>query len=230
MIDPAKAYDLYRTHGDAAEQVLRGAAQLMPSQSQRRVRIADIGAGSGPWGQRARFVFPGAHLTALEIRAEERPHLKRWYDDVQIGDFRAASVEEPFDLVMGNAPFFSLLEAITWGLRHVRFGGWICLLGPAGFGAEEGAEQLLLTMPPRHSLRLPGRLAFTLDGSDFQHHEALLWQRGGPVAVSPSWQTHLLPPLPPSSRRWLVVPGRERHPRPLPREFWPALDQETAHV
>lgn len=221
--DDIKNYDLYRTHGDAAEQVLRGAAQLGMCRDSLAPRLIDIGAGSGPWGQRARFVWPSSHLTALEIRDEERPYLERWYDDVRIGDFRRADIVELADAVIGNAPFYSLVEAITWGLRHVRIGGWICLLGPAGFGADEEAEELLLTTPPRDSLRLAGRLSFTPDGSDFQHHEALMWQRLPASWRSPSWQTHLLPPLPASSRRWLVEPGRERSPRALPREFWPSI-------
>lgn len=227
--DDVKDYDLYRTHGDAAEQVLRGAAQLGVCAGPKRQRVIDIGAGSGPWGQRAKFVWDGVHTTALEIRGEERPYLERWYDDVRIGDFRRADIVEPVDAVIGNTPFFALVDAITWGLRHVKIGGWVCLLGPAGFGADEEAEELLLTTPPRFSLRLAGRLSFTADGSDFQHHEALMWQRLPSSERAPSWRTFLLPPLPKSSRRWLVEPGRERNPRPLPRAFWPSI-KESEHV
>lgn len=233
MTDEIKTNDLYRTSGDAAEQVLRGVAQLGLLRRAWPVgprRIVDVGAGSGPWGQRARWVWPDAHLIAIETRAAERRYLERWYHEVQIADFRTKHPTD-VDLVMGNPPFFSLVEAIVWGLSIVRVGGLVAYLCPAGFGAHETAEELLHVTPPRDSLRLAGRLAFTVDGTDFQHHEAMVWQRlAGPLTGSPSWETHPMPPLPNGSRGWVVEPGRERNPRPLAREFWPVLGKERAYV
>lgn len=209
--------DLYRTHGDVAEQVLRGAQQLGMDGDE----FVDVGAGSGPWGQRLGFVLPHARRTAIEIRAEERPYLDRWYEDVRIADFRTVSFPNKVDAVIGNPPFFSLTQAIYWAHRQVRRGGWIVYLVPAGYGASADAEELLRSLPPLYSLRIMGRLSFLTDGADFQHHEAFIWRTGAPI--QPSWGTYPLPPLAGSSRGWVIPPGRERRPRPLPIEFWPQI-------
>lgn len=216
-----REHDAWFTPGDVAEQVLRGVADLGVAPA----TILDLGAGAGVWGQRAAFVWPAARRRAVELRAEERPHLERWYHEVSIGDFRDMA-PPAVDLVIGNFAFHLMIEKLRWALERAR---WALTIVPAGFGAEERAEQLLLTAPPSDALRLSGRIAFldiavdgtTRAGTDFQHHEALLWRRDRAPGVG--WHTHLLPPLPASSRRWLVRPGEELTPRPLSVHFHPRL-------
>jgi SAM-dependent methyltransferase len=49
-------------------------------------RVLDLAAGTGSWSRAVRRLFPRAHITALEIREDERPFLKHWADEVVIGD------------------------------------------------------------------------------------------------------------------------------------------------
>lgn len=78
-------------------------------------RILIPSAGAGSWAAEARAAYPDAHITAVEIRPEERAHLWRWCDEVHIGDIRDPSiradieVEGPIDLICDN-PAFSLIE------------------------------------------------------------------------------------------------------------------------
>ena len=205
-------HDAWFTPGDVAEQVLRGVQQLGVEPDS----ILDVGAGAGIWLQRAAFVWPKAHRIGVEIREEEEPYLRRWCDEVIIGDYSHLTVPR-VDLVVGNFAFRSLCPKIYWSLRRAR---WIVTLVPAGFGASEGAEQLLQHRPPGDALRLAGRIAFLDGATDFQHHEGLLWDtQAKPVA----WTTHPLPLLPPASRRWIARPGEEQAPRPPAPIFYPQL-------
>lgn len=78
------------------------------------LRILDACAGAGVWASEVRRLFMllgvDVHITAIELREEEAPHLRRHADRVVIGDWRAF-VESckrdgtRFDLVVGNPPF-----------------------------------------------------------------------------------------------------------------------------
>lgn len=209
-------HDAWFTPGDVAEQVLRGVAALGVSPR----TILDLGAGRGVFGQRAGFVWPGAHRTAIEIRPEEGEHLARWYETVHLADFRDLDARTAsVDLIVGNFAFRHLERKVQWGLAQAQH---VLTIVPASFGAEERAEHLLQHRPPGDSLRLAGRISFMYGRTDFQHHEALLW---GPATSKRAWVTHPLPLLPLSSRRWIIVPGEERAPRPLARVFWPEIER-----
>lgn len=212
-------HDAWFTPGDCAEQVMRGARDLGVEPES----IVDLGAGPGGWLQRANFVWPRAHRTAIEIRPEERPHLERWAHTIHIADFRTVQLPRRVDLIVGNFAFSELCPKLHWSFARAR---WVLTLVPAGFGAAEGAEQLLQLRPPQHSLRLAGRISFMNGATDFQHHEALLWDTDS--QSGDQWCTHPLALLPWSSRRWIIRPGEESSPRPLSRAFYPSLRRRAA--
>ena len=70
-------------------------------------RILCPAAGAGVWAMVAREFWPDAHITAVEIREEERDHLNRWCDGVNIGDTRdlAKYMEPGYDIIADNPPF-----------------------------------------------------------------------------------------------------------------------------
>jgi hypothetical protein len=110
------AHDVDRTPLAVPRQVY---AEMAPELGDVR-RILVPAAGSGPWARAARERWPGAHITAVEIRAEERKPLARWCDHVITGDIREAGTsltcrvdrDGRFDLVADNPPF-SLLTLGT---------------------------------------------------------------------------------------------------------------------
>lgn len=78
-------------------------------------RVLVPAAGSGPWASEARARWPEAHITAVEIREEERAGLERVCDEVVIADIRSAlpllqheALGQPFDLIADNPPFSQL--------------------------------------------------------------------------------------------------------------------------
>jgi hypothetical protein len=73
-------------------------------------RILIPAAGSGPWAAEARARWPEAHITAVEIRPEERPVLAQVCDVVVTADIRAVQAHnalagQPFDIIADNPPF-----------------------------------------------------------------------------------------------------------------------------
>lgn len=93
-------------------------------------RVLGPCAGAGPWLVAARETWPDAELRAMDIRAEERPHLVHHVGEanVRIGDFLAwspADDERP-DLILDNLPFKFAREFIAHGLDVLAPGGWAC--------------------------------------------------------------------------------------------------------
>lgn len=80
----------------------------------KALRILDVGAGAGVWASEVRRLidvlgFP-VHITAVELDADEAPHLRRHADEVIIDEWRVFAEQceregRRFDLVIGNPPF-----------------------------------------------------------------------------------------------------------------------------
>lgn len=139
-------------------------------------RVLDLCAGSGSWSRAVRLLFPRAHITALEVRPEERSSLERWCDVVAIGDVAEILTEQPaigpFDLIVGNPPF-SLVDARK-PKRKARSdlrGGMI----PEGPGKSRLRAFEVLVVAARSLLTPRGREALYVP--------AAWWQRGADVAA-----------------------------------------------
>lgn len=74
------------------------------------LRVLDIGAGAGVWSAQLRLLAArhgfDVHITAVELRPEERIYLERVADEVIIGHWlEAFAGGRTYDLVVGNPPF-----------------------------------------------------------------------------------------------------------------------------
>lgn len=155
------------------EAVTRG--WLRPGEDGDAPRVLDVAAGAGSWSRAVRQRFPRAQITALEVRAEERPYLERWCDRVVIKD--ATELGDPwdddpiggdFDLVIGNIPF-SLVD-VRKPPKTDRAG----VLQP-GKSRLRAFEVFVLGMRPRLSSDRRSRLALYVP--------AAWWQRGEDIAA-----------------------------------------------
>ena len=124
------AFDVDRTpraiprqvYAELAPELGRGITTKWGSSCAAPRRILIPAAGSGPWAAEARERWPDAEITAVEIRAEERPQLTRVCDHVITADIREVTAHralagEPFDLVADNPPFSMLPRN---GCAHAR--------------------------------------------------------------------------------------------------------------
>jgi len=223
-------YSAWFTPPDVAEQGCWAAAQVGVSPE----TVIDLGAGAGSILSRAPHVWPRAHLAALEIREEERPHLDRWAHEVVIGDFREV-VNLGLDcggggprLLIGNPPYGAsdddeaddlTTQALHWGFRVLSPGDWILFLLRKSYEEGEAASHFFSPASeggrsPLCDFRVQGRAQFRrgvnaagnrLSG-DFIGHRWVLWR----VGVHPQfWKSAALPPLPSSSLSYAIRPGTE---------------------
>lgn len=213
-----------------------GLAELYPG---KHVRVLCPSAGAGVYPMVAREAFGDrAHITAVEIRPEERVHLERWADEVHIGDIRDVAPRlGEYDLIVDNPPFkelFEVLPTMLWShLRcHDEMHGRLVLLGLSQWGQSARAhklrEKLEHVLQVVSQFRVGGRPAFRTGGDtdsrEYSHFvwaasdeksKAKSWHRWEPLmwGYGPHfWMTQQLEQLPVGQRIWKRRPGTETKP------------------
>jgi SAM-dependent methyltransferase len=196
------------------------------------LRVLDIGSGYGCWSSEMRRLaheqgWP-VHITGVEINPEREEHLRKWCDEVHVGDWREVlgwlhAIGREFDLVIMNPPFLELLREngefprTASGLpqpARTMVPLLLALGAPAvlalhtqqAFLKSEMGRAVQRFCPPAACWQLPGSVSFREDGkADSRCYEATLWLRDhkGPCS------RYLLPELPSEDRRWSVPPGSE---------------------
>jgi hypothetical protein len=190
------------------------------------MQILDVGAGSGSIGVGLRKVFPGAHLTAIEPRAEEAEHLQRHYDDVFIGTVEdyyaklAMVVDSSFDLIISNPRWSMWGDIFNASLPLAKPGGFLVFHGPSTWGhSDESSEYVSVfdVLPPREQWRVRGRVAYNGDSAT-DNRKVSWWAFRRPELNSETrqaahrahgWRCVNLPVLDGEARRWRVRPGTE---------------------
>lgn len=209
--------------------------RLLAQLGDRVTRIADLGAGSGPFGQRARRVWPWAEQLAIEIREEERTSLRRHYDNVVIADMFDTEMVRQLRrfaprLIVSNPPYSATLAALRLALSSVAIGGHVLFFVRSTFGSAAEAWEQLRQHPPCFEFSVAGRphmrqgrnAAGDRMGGDFVGHTWLLWERR---PTSSACRRHWLPPLSSEHLAWTVPPGTERSIPKFPPHYLPQHDE-----
>lgn len=222
-------HEVWRTPGHVVEQGLWSARLLAGVTSPRR--ILDLGAGSGPFGQRAARVWPEATRMAVEIREDELKGLSRHYEQVLVGDMFAETAplrRYAPQLVVSNPPYSLALAALLLALSIVAIGGHVLFFVRSTFGSAEEAWEQLREAPPVHEFSVAGRPNMRNGnndkgvpfGGDFVPHTWLLFQRGHQPR-RPAWVRHPLPRLAADDLAWTVAPGSEPVTPEFPAHYMP---------
>jgi hypothetical protein len=193
------------------------------------LRVLDLCAGSGVFGQQARSVLDRPHLTAVEIRPEERPNLERWYDVVRIADVRTVELGE-FDLVVGNPAFTLWVPVLERAVGALAPLGVAMLLGLNELGTRgsvsRGAWERWV---PAWQWRIAGTIGFRGPGlnpktgkpwgCDQRSYSWWSWRRPQGWAMpraavqmgrlAAAWSTMDLALLSAAERSWVQRPGTE---------------------
>jgi hypothetical protein len=198
----------------------------------RPLRVLDVGAGYGAWSSEMRRLaqrqgWP-VQITGVELKAERERYLRRWCDEVRIGDWQAvlgrgrdvaclaSSYLPSVDLAIGNPPFDEItgpkgakrppeecMPAVL--LRHAP--AVLLLHTQQAFARSEAGRASWRHTPPAASWIVPGNVGFRGpgQGNDTRCYQVTLWLRDhtGPCSV------YMLDDLPPSARSWSVPPGTE---------------------
>lgn len=190
----------------------------------RSLEMFDPCAGAGVFGKVMKRVFPDARTFGCEIREEEERYVQHWYDDSMMGSFKefVAGDGALFDLVVTNPDFSLFVDALETGMRVVRPGGWVMLLGLNELGTRgEKSREAWDKWMPNMQLRIAGTIGFRGPGlnpetgkrwgTDQRSYSWWLWRRRRSSAFKrmPFWRTCDLPLLEAHERTWRVRPGTE---------------------
>ena len=232
------AYDVDYTPPAVVEQILRAVlAGWRRLREPSPIRALDFAAGAGVWSMVLRRLMvdmgQGVHITAVEIREEERSNLLRHCDGVNIGDIvdlLPHFADDTFDLIMGNTPF-SLPDSrfeIAKGRGKSRQKAYetfviagrsmlaqadsrLVLYVPADWWQRAGPlAQLARDHQPFRQMNVPLPVRHRLKGgASPDAYCAYMWSKPSRDRTN-GWLTVDLPVLPSAERRWSVVPGTER--------------------
>lgn len=211
-----KEWDATDAHFTPVPVALQPLQSLARSGVEARV-ILDLCAGAGSLSLAARMVWPRAEIIAVEVRPEERPHLRRWCDRVLIADALALDLTlaglRP-DLLLSNPPYRKALPLTTLSLR-LRAARTL-LLHRSTFGSHADAYDFLSRHAPAYELTIGGRPQWRLrESPDKVPH---FWHLWGPRGSE--WRRRLQPRLPRTLLTWRERPGTDITPPPLlPDEF-----------
>lgn len=121
-------HDAYMTHKAFVSAAVEYVRRFVTG---REPRILDPGAGDGRWGQKAREIWPGAHIEGVEIQDLWHPAgFDVWHPSQ---DYLTWQPDRQFDLVIGNPPFNLLEEFVYKSLSVTKEWGLVALLGPSTF-------------------------------------------------------------------------------------------------
>lgn len=242
----SKEWDQHKawfTPGDVGEQGLWAAQRVGVEPD----RVIDLGAGAGGIVSRVANVWPGASTTAIEIRGEEEPHLRRWADDVVIRDVRSVvsyhiALSGGRRLFVANPPYGAergetdlTTQILEWLFEVATVRDWLLLLLRKSYEEAEAAWPFFTDRAPLFDFRIPARANFrrgvSAKGSayagDFLGHRWVLWRPG----VHPwCWSSAPLPSLPPPSLSWAIRPGTEKERGRLHPALRPSFPRVPAVV
>lgn len=184
---------------------LRQIAGLRPG------RILGPCAGAGPWLVAAREFWPDAELAAMDIRAEELPHLEHHVGaaNVRIGDFM--STEPPGkapDLVLENLPFRSALPVMERGLEVLAPQGHAAWFVRMTLGDADAVNAFFERHPFAWQFEFVDRFKFRVGinpetgkpwSVDNVGYKLIVFERDRKPYT---YLGRRLPSLPPASRRW----------------------------
>jgi len=169
-------------------------------------------AGAGAWITAAQETWPEAQVYAVDIRAEERPHLERHVgaEHVRIGDFLTTPPPGPApELIVDNLPFSDALEFMQRGLDVLAPGGFAAWFVRLTLGDAEEVKAWLAAHPFAWQLDFVDRFKFRVGinpktgkpwGVDSTGYKLIVFHKA--PRWSPVFYGLRLPSLPPASRRW----------------------------
>lgn len=125
------------------------------------LRVLDIGAGYGQWGEAVRHFSPGAWIEGLEV--DETLPINEAYDTYHIQDFGYFVPPHRYDLIIGNPPYHKELPQWITKCRSMLSENGILawLLRTEFMGGQGRYKGVFRDFPPEVIHQIVGRVSFT---------------------------------------------------------------------
>lgn len=142
-------------------------------------RILDPGAGSGPYGAVARYLWPEAFIVGAELDRHwpQHPAYNEWY----VGDYTDPDLmpHKGFDLIVGNPPFKPAEKFLRQAAKQLGPNGLILWLLPLNFLASAGRQrELFPSLAPSKHFVCANRPSFLGEGetaTDANEYSVFRW-------------------------------------------------------
>ena len=127
-----KPYDFYATPPEVIENLLKHI-----DLNKYGNRILEPSAGNGNFCKVIKQYYPNKHITALEIRNEERNNLELYSDEVIINDYLKLDTNNKYNIIIGNPPYSKAIDFVNKSLQLLnRDGGSDILIKNCVFGKQ----------------------------------------------------------------------------------------------
>lgn len=115
------------------------------------------------------------HITAIEIRAEERQHLSSLSDEVIITDFMKFKKDKEYNVIIGNPPYTLAKEFINKCFEIANENTVIIMLLRTAFLESKGRFEFWQKHPLSDLYVLSKRPSFTGKGIDATSYAWFVW-------------------------------------------------------
>ena len=141
--------------------------------------ILEPSAGNGAIIKALRNYEYTNHITAFEIREEEREILNGYADKVEIINYLECDPQQvgKFDCIIGNPPYSLAQEFIDKSLELLKPGGRIIFLLRTSFLESKKRFQWWQDKPPTRLYTLSNRPSFTGKGTDASSYSWFIWEK-----------------------------------------------------
>ena len=139
--------------------------------------ILEPSAGNGAIIQALRNRGYKNHITAVELRRDERFNLTELADRTIISDFFAQDISEKYDVIIGNPPYSMAQEFIDKSLTLLKPGGRLIFLLRTNFLESNKRFTWWQDKLPNGLYTLHKRPSFTGKGTDATSYSWFIWER-----------------------------------------------------
>ncbi len=143
-----------------------------------RLKVLDIGAGTGVWGDVLRHMYPDKNISLAGVDIDERHTKPDSYNNWLTEDFNDSFfIREYFDVIMGNPPFKNVEKIIRHAFKFLKPRGQMVMILPNGFVFTKGRIKLLHEdFSPEYVVNVANRPDFTGKGSNPNDYLIVKWR------------------------------------------------------
>ena len=166
-----KPYDFYATPPEVIENLLKHI-----DLNKYGNRILEPSAGNGNFCRVIKQYYPNKHITALEIRNEERNNLELYSDEVIINDYLKLDTNNKYNIIIGNPPYSKAIDFVNKSLQLLnRDSGVLIFLLRTAFLESKSRYKFWQDNPLTALYTLSKRPSFTGKGTDATSYSWFIW-------------------------------------------------------
>lgn len=140
-------------------------------------KILEPGAGNGNFICVLKELYPKKHITAIEIREEEKESLSKLSNEVKIENFLNTSNNQKYNIIIGNPPYSKAIEFIEKAFDLLDDNGILIFLLRTAFLESKSRYEFWQKNPLSRLYTLSKRPSFTGKSTDSSSYSWFMWDK-----------------------------------------------------